>query len=139
MAEEKTQNAEPIDEFAGLWGRLAGFFRSLFRDNSHRDLKRTYGSECARVMLREVNHPDLYFQLKNGVVLKSLCDLESVLTELDNETFSYHMREKQNDFSVWTREVIGDGTLANKLELLENKDDMARAVSVRVNWFKKRL
>ena len=139
MADEQMQAQEPIDEMASLWSKLVSFFREVFKDRTHRYLKRTYGSECARVMLREVNHPDLYFQLKNGVVLKSLCDLSDTLPQVDTETFTYHMREKQNDFSVWVRDVIGDATLANKLELLDDKEDMARAVNVRVDWFKRRL
>ncbi|MFH0955044.1 MAG: DUF5752 family protein [Candidatus Micrarchaeota archaeon] len=137
--EDKIQVQEPIDDVSSMWTKMVAFFRDLFKDRSHRDLKRTYGSECARVMLREVNHPDLYFQLKNGVVLKSLCDLSDTLPHVDNETFLYHMREKQNDFSVWVRDVIGDATLANKLELLDDREDMGRAVGVRVDWFKRRL
>lgn len=134
-----TEIKEPIEEFHSFWQRLWQGFRSLFRDNSHRDLKRSYGKECALVLLKDVPHPDLYMRLDNGVVLKSLCDLADVLPELDETTFKRHAASGQSDFTHWVRNVVGDKTLANKMDLLDSKEDLARAVQVRVNWFKSRI
>ncbi|MBU0636076.1 hypothetical protein KKE06_03550 [Candidatus Micrarchaeota archaeon] len=130
---------EPIDEMHALWQRLVKGLRILFQDHTHRDLKRSYGSECALVLLKEVPHQDLYLRLENGITLKSLCDLAEVLPALDEETFEKHTNKEKNNFSDWVRNVIGDKTLANKLDFLESQEDTARAVNVRVNWFKRRI
>jgi DMSO/TMAO reductase YedYZ molybdopterin-dependent catalytic subunit len=130
---------EPIEEVSSLWNLLVRGLKSFFKDKSHRDLKRSYGKECALVLLKEVPHPDLYFRLHNGVKLKGLCDLAEVLPEMDDATFHKHVSAGKNEFSDWVRNVIGDKTLANKLDLLDNREDVARAVNVRVNWFKNRV
>lgn len=136
MADERT---EPIEEAHSIWGQLVQFLQSIFKDSSHRDLKRSYGNECALMMLKDVPHPDLYLRLQNGVTLKSLCDLADVLPVLDDKTFQRHVTPAKNDLSYWVRNVVGDRTLANKLDLLETQEDVARAVNVRVEWFKRRI
>lgn len=130
---------EPIEEFNSLWEQFWLGLKNFFKDKSHRDLKRSYGKECALVLMKEVPHPDLYFRLHNGVKLKGLCDLAEVLPEMDETTFHRHVSPGKNEFGDWVRNVIGDKTLANKLDMLETKEDAARAVNVRVNWFKSRI
>lgn len=130
---------EPVEEFSSLLGRLVQGLQDFFKDKSHRDLKRSYGKECALVLLKEAPHPDLYFRLQNGVKLKGLCDLAEVLPEMDDAAFHRHVSGGKNEFGDWVRNVIGDKTLANKLDLLENREDFSRAVNVRVNWFKSRI
>lgn len=133
------EQQEPINEVVAILNNWVDSLKKFFAKNNHSDLRHAYGSECATVLLREVKHPDHYFYLKSGLALKSLCDLESVLLEIDNETFSHHVKEGQNDFAKWVRDTIGDEKLASKLELLDAKEDMAKAVSVRVAAFKRRI
>lgn len=130
---------EPIDEMKSLWRRFVRQMQLFFKDNSHRDLKRSYTGECALVLLKEAPHADLYLRLQNGVTLKSLCDLAEVLPALDEKTFSAHCNQNKNDFSSWVRNVVGDRALADKLDLLDTQEDVSRAVGVRVNWFKRRI
>ena len=134
---------EPADEFSEMieriWAILKAQARRFLPRATHTDLKRTYGHECASVMLREVRHPDHYFALSDGVVLRGLCDLEDALREMDSTTFQKHVAPHKNEFAVWVGDIVGDGTLADKLQLLDAQSDMARAVSVRVNWLKSRV
>ena len=135
MAEQQ----EPITEVQAILNNWADSLRKFFAKNNHSDLRHARGNECAAVLLREVKHPDNYFYLKSGLALKGLCDLESILQEMDAETFSHHVKEGQNDFAKWVRDTIGDERLASKLKLLDTKDEMAKAVGVRVAAFKRRI
>ncbi len=130
---------EPIDEFNELIEKVVATVKGFLPKNRHVDLKRTYGHECAGVLLKEVRHPDHYFYLHNGAVLKSLCDLDATLQEMDHETFDKHVSPEKNEFAAWVGHIVGDSTLANKLQLLDSKEDVARAVNVRVNWLKSRV
>jgi len=105
---------------------------------SHYELQRTSGSECASVLLSEVKHPDHYFYLNNGIAIKSLGELSNHLNEMDEDTFSNHVNEERNDFSAWVSNTIGDKTLGRKIAELNEKDEMAKAVNVRVNYIKRR-
>lgn len=55
------------------------------------------------------------FWAANGEVLNSLLALRDALERMDAETFQYHVRDGQNDFSLWVGEVLGDGTCAAEL------------------------
>jgi hypothetical protein len=105
---------------------------------SHYELQRTNGSECASVLLSEVKHPDHYFYLNNNLPIKSLCELSEHLNEMDEESFKNHVTEERNDFSAWVSNIIGDKTLGRKLSELKEKDEMAKAVQVRVDYIKRR-
>ena len=130
---------EPIDEFNELIESLWVKIKSFLPKSRHVDLKRTYGHECAGVLLKEVRHPDHFFYLSNGAVLKGLCDLDAVLSEMDDSTFVKHVSPEKNEFATWVGHIVGDTTLANKLQLLDSKEDVARAVNVRVNLLRSRV
>ena len=104
----------------------------------HTDLEMASGRECANILLSEVKHPDHYFYLSDGVVIKSLCDLENVMQEMPQEVFDTHVSKTKNDFSKWVKEIVGDNVLGAKLAELKTKDEMAKAVSIRVNYMKQR-
>ncbi|GEM_PF-2476146 len=129
---------EPIDEFSEMMDWVWQKIKAFLPRNRHLDLKRTYGHECAAVLLKEVRHPDHYFYLSNGAVLKGLCDLDAALQEMDETTFQKHVTSEKNDFAAWVGHIVGDSTLGNKLQMLDSKEDCARAVNVRVNWFRTR-
>lgn len=133
------EQTEPIAEVKNILNEWLVAAKKFFARNNHADLRHAYGSECATILLREVKHPDHYFYLKSGLAMKGLCDLEAMLHEMNNETFGHHVREGRNDFAVWVRDTIGDQKLASKLELLDTREEMAQAVSVRVAAFKRRI
>ena len=133
------ERTEPVDEFNELMEKIWAKIKGFLPKSRHVDLKRTYGHECAGVLLKEVRHPDHYFYLSNGAVIKGLCDLDAVLQEVDDSTFVRHVSPHKNEFASWVGQIVGDTTLANKLQLLDSKQDMARAVNVRVNWLKSRV
>ncbi len=130
---------EPIVEAMKIINGWLFAAKKLLAKNNHAELKHSSGSECASILLREVKHPDHYFYLKSGLALKGLCDLEAVLLEMNDDAFVHHVKEGKNDFSAWVRETIGDTKLADKLELLDTREEMANAVSVRVGALKRRI
>ena len=133
------EQREPINEVKDILSGWVVSVKKFLAKNNHADLRHAYGSECAAVLLREVKHADHYFYLKSGLALKGLCDLEAVLKEMDAATFSHHVSNGRNDFARWVSETIGDQRLASKLELLDTRQEMANAVSVRVAAFKRRI
>ncbi len=102
------------------------------------DLERTNRSECAAILLSDVRHPEHYFYLKGNIPVKNLSELSDVMKEMDDETFSYHVGEGRNDFSSWVKDIIGDNVLAGKLNQLKSREEMNKAVEVRVNYIRKR-
>ncbi|MFH1545608.1 MAG: hypothetical protein ABIE23_06015 [archaeon] len=104
----------------------------------HQDLQNTRRSECAAILLGDVKHPDHYFYLKGEIPVKNLCELSSLLNDLDEYSFNYHVGNERNDFSEWIDKTIGDRTLAGKLNQLHSREEMAKAVEVRVDYFKRK-
>ena len=70
--------------------------------------------------LARVN-PDKYFRVANGTIIKSLMELDGSLESMGEETFKYHVNDYRNDFSIWIRDVIKDGKLADELLLSKDK------------------
>ncbi|MFH1663216.1 MAG: hypothetical protein ABH986_00085 [archaeon] len=112
--------------------------RFLFNGMNRYELQRTHPSECAAVLLSEVKHPDHYFYLNNNLPIKSLCELSEHLKEMDESTFKNHVNPERNDFSQWVSNTIGDKTLGKKMGELSEKDEMSKAVEIRVNYIKRR-
>jgi len=125
-------------DFGKIWASIKRELE-FFTPNSMRyELERHNGAECAAVLLADVKHPDHYFYLQDGIPIKGLCDLELILKEIPAETFAFHVKEGKNDFSDWVKNVIGDTTLASKMQKLSAQEEMAKAVSIRVEYIKKR-
>ncbi len=112
--------------------------QNFWYEFKHPELKRHSGKECARIMLSEVKHPDLYLKLGQGVEVKSLCELANVLKEMDDQNFKKCVKCSGSHFSEWVRNSVGDFTLADKLEELDSREEFARAVEVRVSYIKQR-
>jgi len=55
---------------------------------------------------------DAYFFTKNGHKIRSLQELMDALEYVDDETFSHHMNEHQNDFANWIEGAVGNADLA---------------------------
>src|SRR3989344_8230789 len=114
---------------------LSGFLQALAKNlepflpgSMHSELEISSGRECAKILLSEVKHPDHYFYLSDGVVVKSVCDLENVLQEMPEEVFSTHVSKGKNDFAKWVNDIVGDKVLGEKLSELKTREEMAKAV-----------
>lgn len=82
--------------------------------------------------------PEKSFYCSSGEICRCLDDLACILREMDNKTFEYHARGKQNDFAVWVREVIGDCYLALGLEIAQDKQDALLRLRERIaHWDRK--
>ncbi len=124
--------------FESLLQKIKKETRFLFSSVNHYDLQRTNGSECAAVLLSEVKHPDHYFYLNNGAPIRGLCELKEHLSEMDDNTFKSHVNEERNDFSEWVSNIVGDKTLGKKMSELKDKEEMSKAVDIRVEYIKRR-
>jgi hypothetical protein len=72
------------------------------------------------------------FWCRDGQVFRSMVDLAGGLDAMSDEVFSYHSNEDKNDFARWTREVIGDESLASELARARGRLAAAAAVHGRV-------
>ncbi|MBU1854387.1 MAG: hypothetical protein KKF89_01575, partial [Nanoarchaeota archaeon] len=72
---------------------------------------------------------DEYFYLFNGVVLKSISDLQSYLHVMPEDVFSHHVIFERNDFANWIEGVFKIPTLAEKVRLCKNKNELIEQMS----------
>ena len=91
----------------------------------------------AQKILMDVN-PENYFYVSNGTVLKNLNDLEILLENIDNNTFSCHVNEGKNDFVNWVKDTIKDEPLAKSLEKCKTKEKALACVKKSINSLKKK-
>jgi len=122
------------DVFAKLKKEIDSFSGGV----SKYELQKTNGAECAAVLLSDVKHADHYFYLNNSIPIKNLCELSEHLKEIDENTFRNHVNDERNDFSAWVSNIIGDKTLGKKLSELDDKEEISKAVDIRVDYIKRR-
>ncbi|MCH7850417.1 MAG: hypothetical protein IH845_02130 [Nanoarchaeota archaeon] len=73
-----------------------------------------------------------YFYATNGEVLKNLEDLLSFLNNVDEETFFNHVNSEKNDLANWTRDILNEKRLSNKMFKTINRDEMAVYIEERL-------
>ena len=76
------------------------------------------------------------FWCHDGRYLKNLEELQVVLEQMTEETFSYHSNETKSDFSNWVSDVIGDDKLSRDLRKSTTRAQAAKCVADRVKWLK---
>jgi hypothetical protein len=76
------------------------------------------------------------FNVINGVSLKNLNDLKKLFKNINQETFSHHVREGRNDFADWVKYSIGDNVLADRLQLTSKADEMYKVIYERLHDIK---
>jgi hypothetical protein len=79
------------------------------------------------------------FWCQDGKVVKNLKELQEALNGMSDETFRYHSREDRNDFSNWTRDVVGDGKLANDLIKAKSHMQASKAVAQRISFLQSKV
>ena len=72
-------------------------------------------------------------------MLSSLEHASKELKSISPEQFSHHVNEEKNDFANWVSEVIGDQALARNLARAKTPKTVAKKVSQRVSYLKKRI
>ena len=77
--------------------------------------------------------PQHYFVMKNGFLVRSLPELYSVVSQIDNDVFHHHLNSEKNDFASWIDNVIGDDFLKNKLLEIDTKDQFLRILNSRIH------
>lgn len=121
-----------------VYNKLKKEVKAFSSGVSKYELQRTNGAECAAVLLSDVKHADHYFYLNNNVPIKNLCELSDHLKEIDENTFRNHVNDERNDFSTWVSNTVGDKTLGKKMSELDSKEEMSKAVEIRVDYIKRR-
>ena len=94
--------------------------------------------EDARKLLMDVPAESVFW-LKNGRVLWNLQDLQKELSEMDENTFSYHVNKEKNDFSSWIRDVVKDKELANDISNAATIKQMLRILNRRIEHLNKNI
>lgn len=78
---------------------------------------------------------DNAFYCNDGRLFYDLRQLAEGLIAISDETFFHHVREGNNDFSNWVRDVIGDIELANDLNSAAGKDECATYTVARLDYY----
>jgi len=82
---------------------------------------------------------DKVFWCTDGQILKDMNDLRDSLTNMSDQTFTYHSNEMKQDFSVWIREIVGDEKLANDLESASTRERALFAVESRCDLLSSKI
>ncbi len=73
-----------------------------------------------------------YFSVINGVVLKNIRELASLLETIHIDHFGYHVNEHKNDFYNWIKYSIGDEELAERIKNANSPDVMKLIILERI-------
>ncbi|MFW6102615.1 MAG: hypothetical protein ACOC6O_03065 [Chloroflexota bacterium] len=79
------------------------------------------------------------FWWRDGKVVKNLKELEEALNGMGDETFHHHLGGGRNDFSNWTRDVVGDNKLANDLSRAKSRIQASKAVAQRISFLQSKI
>ena len=79
------------------------------------------------------------FWCNDGKLINNLGELEKALNDMSDETFRYHSGEGRNDFSNWTRDVVGDNKLANDLSKAKSHIQASKAVAQRLSFLRSKI
>jgi len=82
---------------------------------------------------------DKRFWCHDGRSIKNLGELRKALIDMSDETFHYHSGRERNDFSKWTKEVVGDEQLANGLANAKSRLQASQAVAERIYLLESKL
>ena len=66
------------------------------------------------------------FRLSNGKILRNKRDLLKFLENCSNSEFQEYVDHKQNKFSQWIKDVLGDKRLARKIRKLTDKEKIIK-------------
>ena len=79
------------------------------------------------------------FWCNDGKLIENLGELEKALNDMSDETFRYHSGEGRNDFSNWTRDVVGDEKLARDVSKAKSRMQASKAVAQRISFLRSKV
>jgi transcription-repair coupling factor (superfamily II helicase) len=89
--------------------------------------------------LNEEVKPNLYFNLADGRIIKSVPELLDALKNMEDWVFKHHVNSKKNDFSNWVRDVYKDKKLAIAIKKSKRKNTVIKKLHKELKKnFKKR-
>ncbi len=86
------------------------------------------GQEDQASMLTRKLEPYQYFVLSSGVIVKSFSGLIEELSEMDEDTFEYHVGDDRNDFYLWIKNVLKQAKAAEKIKKVRDPRKMAKVL-----------
>jgi len=75
---------------------------------------------------------DKVFWCHDGRAINNMEELAAALKDMSDDTFHYHVKKENNDFSNWLKDVVGDVTLAKDLRKTAVKTTASRKVETRL-------
>jgi len=78
---------------------------------------------------------ELAFYCNDGRLFYDLKELAEGLMAINEATFYHHVREGNNDFSNWVRDVIQDTELAQELASTMEKDEATTYIVARLDYY----
>lgn len=108
------QLASALEKTQHRWGMIVALERHMMRSLSLPDY-------VARRWLATTNIP---FYFVSGQQANSLQTLADVISQVSDETISFHRERVPNDISKWIMDIIGDYQIAELLEEASNRTQM---------------
>jgi hypothetical protein len=71
---------------------------------------------------------DRQFSVSGGPLLKNVKELHDALKRMSDGQYHYHTVPRGNDFSRWVKEVLGQATIAKKLEKAKSRFEAVKAL-----------
>lgn len=72
------------------------------------------------------------FWFHMGAAAKNMREFEREMRRITEQTFRHHVTLAKNDFSIWTKEVIGDQVLAESLKAVKSAKEAADKIEKRI-------
>ncbi|MBI4457762.1 hypothetical protein HY633_02250 [Candidatus Uhrbacteria bacterium] len=95
-------------------------------------MKMTLKGEDAKKFLKNVEPEWKAFWFHMGAAVKNMREFERELRKSSERTFRHHVTSAKNDFSIWTKDVIGDQMLAESLKAVKTAKEAADKVEKRI-------
>ena len=71
---------------------------------------------------------DNYLRLPDGTMLKNISDLKHALKSMKDETFNMYVNKRNNEFSLWVKDVFKNRKLANKIKKAKTKERIIKVI-----------
>jgi hypothetical protein len=106
--------ASDMRRYNHRWGLIVAVERRMMRTLSLPDY----------VAKRWLKTSEIPFTFVSGQTIHSIQDLAKVMSEISDETVTFHRERVPNDISKWIMDIIGDYQLAELLEEATNRTQM---------------
>ncbi|MBD3203359.1 hypothetical protein GF327_03635 [Candidatus Woesearchaeota archaeon] len=103
--------------------------KELEIESKIRELKKIFQKHHAHMEVKQ----ELFFNVKNGMTIKSLSELNDKLPEIPDEVFFFHVNENKNDFSTWINDVFGLKNLAKDLSGAKSRNEFSEILEKHVS------